>query len=162
MASEASAPSTKPWPYRLAPRDDDLAPLADLWVASWQAVLPEIDFPARRDWFCTYLQEMESCGGSTLCAYDSRAGLAGFVLLDIGKCVLEQLAVSPSLFGSGLGAWLLDEAKSRCPGGLSLDVNADNPRALRFYEKHGFVRQSPGTNPLSGLATWRMIWRPVR
>lgn len=155
----SAAPEGPPL-YRLAPRED-LAPLADLWVASWQAVLPEIDFRARRDWFCSYLQELESRGGSTLCAYDSAAGLAGFILFDVRNAMVEQLAVLPSLFGNGLGARLLGEAKSRCPDGLNLDVNADNPRALRFYEKHGFVRESRGTNPLSGRATWRMVWRPL-
>lgn len=162
MSSEPPKQSAKPGTYRLVSRGDDLAPLVDLWVGSWQATMPQIDFAARRDWFCAHVREVESRGGVTLCAMDWQTGqpdeLLGFILLDIPRAILEQIVVAPSLFGSGVGAFLLDEAKRRCPGGLSLDVNADNPRALRFYEKHGFSRAGSGLNPLSGLPIWRMRW----
>jgi putative acetyltransferase len=144
--------------YRIAPRGDDLAPLADLWVASWQAVMPAIDFAARRDWFCIYLQDIERQGGVTLYAFNAEDTLAGFMLIDPAQFVLEQLCIAPSHFGSGLGAFLLDHAKNLCGTSLSLDVNADNPRALRFYEKHGFRRTGSGINPRSGLPIWHMRW----
>jgi putative acetyltransferase len=135
----------------------DLSALADLWVASWQAAMPGIDFAARRNWFFDYVREIERQGGATICAFRGEH-LLGFILLDQGRGVLEQIAVSPELFGSGIGALLLDEAKRLCPSGFSLEVNADNPRALRFYEKAGFARQEPGVNPASGLKTWLMRW----
>ncbi len=143
--------------YEIAPRKD-VAQLADLWVASWQATLPMIDFAARRDWFCTYVQEIEQHGGVTLCAYDLQGALVGFILIDIPQAILEQIAVTPHLFGSGLGASLLNAAKERCRDGLSLAVNADNPRAIRFYQKHGFVQVSESVNPRSGLPIWHMRW----
>jgi uncharacterized iron-regulated membrane protein len=37
-------------------------------------------------------------------------------------------------------------------------VNIDNPRAVRFYEKAGFETIGEGVNPLSGLATLRLLW----
>ena len=162
MSSEPPAPSAKLRTYRLVPRGGDLAPLADLWVASWQATMLTIDFGGRRDWFCSHVLDVESRAGMTLCAVDGQNGqpdgLLGFILLDVPRGILEQIAVAPSLFGSGVGAFLLDEAKRRCPAGLSLDVNADNRRALRFYEKHGFRRAGSGLNPLSGLPILRMRW----
>ncbi|MGB8276712.1 MAG: GNAT family N-acetyltransferase [Methylovirgula sp.] len=157
MSSEVQK---RPLSYTLSPRKN-LAPLADLWVASWQATLPMIDFAARRDWFCTYVEEIEQRGGATLCAHDPQGCVAGFILLDIPQKILEQIAVAPALFGSGLGASLLNAAKDRCRDGLSLAVNADNPRALRFYEKHGFVRVSESVNPCSGLPIWHMRWPGV-
>ncbi len=68
--------------FRLAQRGDDLEPLADLWVASWQAVLPGIDFVARRIWFCANVRDIEAHGGSTICAFDGEDRLAGFILLE--------------------------------------------------------------------------------
>jgi putative acetyltransferase len=130
-------------------RCGDLSALADLWVASWQAAMPSIDFAARRSWFFDHVREIEAQGGEAICAFRGEH-LLGFILLDQGRGVLEQIAVCPQLFGSGVGALLLDEAKRRCRGGLSLEVNADNPRALRFYEKAGFERQEPGVNPAWG------------
>jgi putative acetyltransferase len=38
-------------------------------------------------------------------------------------------------------------------------VNKDNFRAIRFYEKHGFVQTGEDKNPVSGLAVNRMTWR---
>lgn len=145
-------------PYRLAPRDGDLAPLTDLWVAAWQAIMPAIDFAARRDWFLAYLIGIEQDGGVTLCAYDPQACLSGFILLDGPRKILEQIVVAPALFGGGLGEILLDHAKTLCPAGLDLTVNKDNPRAIRFYEKHGFMRIGEGVNPRSGLPILTMRW----
>lgn len=143
--------------FRLARRGDDVTALADLWIASWKAVMPGIDFAARRSWFLAYLRDIETRGGETICAFDGER-LLGFILLDQERGILEQISVSPELFGSGVGGLLLDEAKRRCPCGLSLEVNADNPRGLRFYEKSGFERREPGVNPRSGLQTWLMRW----
>lgn len=144
--------------YRLAPRGPDLAPVADLWIASWQATLPAIDFSARREWFLAYIAEVEQRGGTLLCACDPQGTLSGFILLDTANAVLEQLAIAPARFGSSLGVLLLEAAKERCRKGLSLSVNIDNPRAVRFYEKHGFRQISQGVNPQSGLAILHMHW----
>jgi putative acetyltransferase len=143
--------------FRLACRGDDLNELADLWVSSWQAVMPGINFVARRSWFLAYLKDLEEQGAVTICAFRGESAL-GFILLDQARGILEQIAVWPELFGSGVALLLLDEAKRRCPSGLTLEVNADNARGLRFYEKAGFERHAPGINPTSGLKTWRMRW----
>jgi putative acetyltransferase len=148
----------------IRPRGGDVAPLADLWVASWLVAMPSIDFIARRDWFFTYVETVEQGGGETHCVYDGAhdgAGrLVGFILIHIGRGVLEQIVVAPERFGDGLGAVLLDYAKALCRSGLSLDVNVDNPRACRFYEKHGFVKAGQGINPRSSLPIWHLRWVP--
>jgi putative acetyltransferase len=143
--------------FRLARRGDDVNALADLWVASWQAAMPGIDFAARRSWFLAYLTDLELKGAKTICAFAGER-LLGFTLLDQARGLVEQIAVWPELFGSGIATLLLDEAKRLCPKGLSLEVNADNPRALRFYEKAAFGGREASVNPASGLKTWRMRW----
>lgn len=162
MQGKPSGPSRDPQTgssFRLTRRGDDLGRLADLWVASWQAAMPDVDFVARRSWFLAYVRDIEAQGGETICAFAAEH-LAGFILLNRSRGVLEQIAVLPELFGTGVGALLLNEAKRLCPAGLSLEVNADNPRALRFYEKADFARQEARANPTSGLKTWRMRWPP--
>lgn len=49
---------------------------------------------------------------------------------------LDALFAAPEYFGGGAGALLMREALAR--GVKSVDVNEQNARARRFYEKHGF------------------------
>ena len=85
--------------------------------------------------------------------------LAGFVMFDRVSGWLDQFAVHPLAFGSGIAHELMEEAKQLSPGYLQLDVNADNERALAFYEREGFRRVGEGTNPNSGARTLTMEWR---
>ena len=137
----------------------DYQPIADLWVASWTAVMPAIDFKSRRDWLLAHLAKLESTGSRTLLARDADQRPIGFVTLDPATGWLDQIAVSPSSFGRGAAHDLLDAAKALAPTGLQLDVNADNPRAVRFYEREGFVTNGTGRNPTSGLPTRLMRWQ---
>lgn len=50
---------------------------------------------------------------------------------------LEMLFTAPEFFGSGLGGRLMETAVSEY-GVRSVEVNEQNARARRFYEKHGF------------------------
>ena len=62
--------------------------------------------------------------------------LIGFVTID-AKGYLDQLVVSPDHWGSSLANALVDEAKRLSPDGVTLLVNNDNARAIRFYERNG-------------------------
>lgn len=64
-----------------------------------------------------------------------RAGrAAGF--MGVTSSHLDALFAAPEYFGGGAGAMLMREALAR--GVRSVDVNEQNARARRFYEKHGF------------------------
>jgi GNAT superfamily N-acetyltransferase len=52
---------------------------------------------------------------------------------------VDHLYVEPSRTGEGIGARLLDHAKSEQPGGLDLWAFRSNTGARRFYERHGFT-----------------------
>jgi putative acetyltransferase len=145
--------------YRLAALDNaGLADLADLWVAAWSRAMPAIDFEARRAWFVDHLAAMRAQGVAVSCAFDDEGALAGFITLDRASGHIDQLAVVPCHWGKGAASDLLADAMRHAPGMLKLDVNQDNPRAMRFYEKHGFRRRAAGVNPSSGLKTWRYEW----
>ncbi len=85
--------------------------------------------------------------------------LIGFVTIDF-KGYLDQLVVSPTHWGSELGNALLDEAKRLSPDRITLLVNTDNARAIRFYERNGFAQAGGDVNPTSGLPVLRMEWKP--
>jgi putative acetyltransferase len=138
----------------------DVPALAALWVRSWQETMPAIDFDARRDWIVGFLAGPEAAGRVTVVALRDGA-LVGFVTTEPAQGYLHQLVVAPKAKGQGAATALLAAAKRDAPDSLALDVNQDNARAVRFYEREGFVRESAGVNAASGLATWRMAWRPA-
>jgi len=135
--------------------------MLELWLASWRATYAEIDFSARGDWFLQHLAELEAHGAKALCA---RAGsppaLEGFVIIDPSSGWLDQLCVHPDRFGFGVAQALLAAARRVSPSAIRLDVNADNLRALRFYERQGFRRVGPGAPSRSGRATLILEWLP--
>ncbi|MFO1102210.1 MAG: GNAT family N-acetyltransferase [Methylocystis sp.] len=142
--------------------EDDWPSILDVWVASWRATYPEIDFDARRDWLMRHVRELEAVGGVTLCLFDAGSTLAGFVVINPADGWLDQICVAPDRFGAGFGASLLTAARNVSPSVIRLDVNADNLRAIRFYERDGFSRVGRGANTLSGRETIMMEWRPPR
>jgi putative acetyltransferase len=145
--------------FKLTPRKpEDLERVTDLWVVSWRTAMPQIDFEARRPWFGKHLLATEGGGGQTVCAFADNDHLAGFILVVAHQAHLEQIVVHPHYFGHGLAAQLLDHAKVLSPSGLKLDVNADNARALRFYQREGFSQIAAGRNPNSGLPIFKLHW----
>ncbi|MEQ1863414.1 MAG: GNAT family N-acetyltransferase [Micropepsaceae bacterium] len=147
--------------YRLHDFDHAHLPeLADLWIAAWNRAMPSIDFETRRVWLVDRLVALHDGGVAVICVFDSTNGdMAGFITLDAKTGHIDQLAVAPNHWGSSAAAQLMAEAKTRASGRLTLDVNQDNHRAIRFYEKQGFRRAAAGTNPASGLDTWTYTWQ---
>ena len=133
-----------------------MAELTDLWVASWAEAMPSIDFEARRGWFVDHLSALRDQGTLVWCAFDASTGaMAGVVTLDVATGLIDQLAVAPRMWGLGPARALLDVVRRAAKVPLVLDVNADNARAIRFYEREGFRRTGEGVNPNSGLKTFR-------
>lgn len=139
-------------PYR--PADEDAA--IALWLATWQKAYPDIDFAARVGWWRERWRRELVPHASILVAEQSGA-LLGFVTIDPAG-YLDQLVVAPDHWGSALATTLLDRAKQLSPGGITLLVNADNARAIRFYRRHGFAHAGEDVNPTSGRPVLKMIW----
>jgi putative acetyltransferase len=133
--------------------------LLDIWVEAWTRAMPEIDFEARRPWKAERLHSMMAEGAAlTLALRDDR--IIGGALVNIETRCLDQLVVAPAEWGDGVGSALVDHAKALCPAGLTLAVNKANPRAIRFYEREGFVKTGEGVNPNSGLPILVYQWTP--
>ena len=87
--------------------------------------------------------------------------MVGFVTVDPNTGYLDQIVVAPEAWGSDVAdsADGGSAAASRRRG-LDLKVNADNARAIRFYEKQGFVDAGETVNEISGAPVRLMRWRP--
>jgi putative acetyltransferase len=142
-------------PYTAA--DEEAA--IDLWRRTWQWHYPGIDFAARLPWWrARWRNELVPVG--TITVAERAGGLVGFVTVDPKTRYLDQIVVAPEAWGSDVAGALIAEAKRLSPGGLDLAVNADNTRAIRFYEKQGFATTGEDFNPLSGAPVRKMSWRP--
>ncbi|WP_336778562.1 GNAT family N-acetyltransferase [Pantoea sp. USHLN256] len=76
---------------------------------------------------------------------DEQHTIVGF--LGVAENRLEMLFVAPQAFGQGVGTQLLRYATQHL-GVNELDVNEQNPQALGFYQRQGFVIM--GRSPLDG------------
>jgi putative acetyltransferase len=142
-------------PYQAADEDSAI----ELWRRTWQIAYPRLDFTARVDWWrARWRNELVATASIVVAELSGR--LVGFVTVDPTTGYLDQIVVAPEAWGSALAGALLAEAKRLSPTGLDLAVNADNARAIRFYEKQGFVVTGGDVNPRSGAPINKMAWRP--
>jgi len=141
-------------PYQ--PSDED-ATIA-LWQRTWQLAYPAIDFAQRVGWWRERWRN-ELVPKAEIIVAEQAGEIAGFVTID-ATGYLDQLVVAPDQWGSRLSDTLVDEAKRRSPDHVTLKVNADNARAIRFYERNGFVHAGEDVNPSSGRPVLKMQWKP--
>lgn len=120
----------------------DREALLDIWLRSVRAThtfLAESDIesllPAVRDYLSSPDSELWA-----LCS--DRATPIGF--MGLAENNVEALFVAPEYARRGGGRLLLEHAR-RLKGPLRVDVNEQNPEAVRFYEANGFhvVGRSP-------------------
>jgi putative acetyltransferase len=140
-------------PYRA---EDENAAIA-LWLETWRLAYPAIDFDARVQWWRERWRS-ELVPKADIIVAEQAGALIGFVTIDASG-YLDQLVVAPGHWGSKLATMLVDEAKRRSPASITLLVNADNNRAIRFYERSGFARTGEDVNA-SGRPVLKMEWKP--
>lgn len=136
--------------------DDEDASIA-LWLETWKLAYPSIDFDKRVDWWRARWRD-ELVPVAQIVVAEKDGAMAGFVTID-GTSYLDQLVVGPAHWGSETARLLMDEAKRISPDGVTLKVNADNARAIRFYQRNGFAKTADEVNS-SGRAVDVMAWRP--
>jgi putative acetyltransferase len=140
-------------PYR---SDDEDAAIA-LWQQTWQQAYPAIDFAARVTWWRARWRG-ELVPNAAIMVAEQANALVGFVTVD-GSGYLDQLVVTPQHWGTALADMLVNEAKRLSPDRITLLVNTDNARAIRFYERNGFAQAGEDVNPTSGRPVLRMEWK---
>jgi putative acetyltransferase len=147
-------PSLTLRPYRTEDEDAAIA----LWLETWQQAYPSIDFAARVPWWRERWRS-ELVPNAAIVVAEEAGALVGFVTID-GEAYLDQLVVAPDRWGTKLADALVDEAKRLSPDSITLLVNDDNARAIRFYERNGFVHAGTDVNPTSGRPVLKMAWKP--
>jgi putative acetyltransferase len=145
--------------FNLRPyRDTDEDAVIELWFRTWQQAYPSIDFSARLDgWRIRWRNELAPA--ARIIVAEQGIKVVGFVTID-QTGYLDQLVVDPDSWGSDLGNALMTEAKAISPDGITLLVNTDNARAIRFYERNGFHHTHDDVNPVSGRTIYGMAWKP--
>jgi len=75
---------------------------------------------------------------------------------------IKQLYLAPTWVGRGIGAQLLEIARSALPPPIRLYTFQGNERARRFYEHHGFtaIRFSDGASNEEKCPDVLYEWRP--
>jgi len=141
-------------PYQASDEDAAIA----LWQHTWQRAYPAIDFAERVPWWRARWRN-ELVPNAAIVVAERAGEMTGFVTID-GKGYLDQLVVAPEHWGSPLATMLVKEAKRLSPDRVTLLVNADNARAIRFYARNGFVHAGEDVNPTSGRPVLRMVWQP--
>jgi putative acetyltransferase len=145
-------------PYHLRPyRSEDEEAAICLWQRTWQQAYPSIDFAARVSWWRTRWRD-ELVPRAAIIIAEQNGAPVGFVTIDASG-YLDQLVVAPDHWGSEIAGRLVDEAKRLSAGGITLLVNHDNSRAIRFYERNGFSRAGEDVNPTSGRPVLKMEWK---
>ncbi|HEX4297332.1 MAG TPA: ribosomal protein S18-alanine N-acetyltransferase [Devosia sp.] len=141
------------------PRDADA--VAKLHAQSFYRGWPREDIAA-------YIMDSDT---PTLVACDSKRRVAGFAMLRLlGDDVeLMTIAVEPKFRGKGVGAALLkacfEDLLMTPSKRMILEVAADNPAAIRLYQKLGFAKLSerqgyyarPDGKPATALVMARQL-----
>ena len=153
LGPRALAVSLRPYDAK-----DEEAAIA-LWLRSWQATYPELDFASRLSWWRERWRN-ELTKSADIVVAETGGELIGFVTVDPQACYLDQIVVAPEHWASGIGSALIAVAKQLSPSALELHVNTDNARAIRLYQKLGFAITGDGLNPISGKPVHRMRWTP--
>lgn len=126
--------------------DSEYEEVIDVWEASVRAThhfLTEEDIQYFRPLILNeYLKAVE-----LKCIRDSENRILAFS--GVAEDKLEMLFVHPIYFGKGIGKALLEFAIAE-QNVSKVDVNEDNPQAVGFYEKCGFVTTSRSELDSSG------------
>jgi chorismate mutase/GNAT superfamily N-acetyltransferase len=138
---------------------DDAEALATLYVDARAAAYPSMPHPARpEDAVRRWVRSRVDADGVEVWLAERDGAVVALLLLE-GDW-LHSLYVDPATTGQGIGATMLDLAKSLRPGGLGLWVFETNTRARRFYAAHGFaeVRRTDGSDNEENEPDVEMAW----
>lgn len=116
------------------PGPTELPRLVEVWEA---AVRATHDFLEEADIVRFRATLPEALGRMRLaCVRGEDGRVLGFVATGDGN--IDMLFVDPAVHGAGIGRALVEHA-ARAEGATTVDVNEQNPRALGFYLRLGFV-----------------------
>lgn len=131
----------------------DVDRVMDLWL---DTNLKTHDFVPAEYWRSNFEPVKEMLPQVEVYVYESAGEIQGFVGLT-GEYI-EGIFVSGEMQSQGIGKRLLDHMKA-IKDTLYLSVYQKNTRAIRFYQREGFVIQHEGWDESTGEKEYEMIWQ---
>ena len=145
-------------------KSQDLNKVVQLWYKTWHSSFPDIQHPQPYHLWEKRFRDELICRGEVWVA-GVKCQVAGFIVIfradssnNTGE--LNQIFVDPTFQNQGIGAALINKAKTICPHGLRLTTLQSNTKACSFYIKHDFVAGNTSTNKINGQPNIEYIWRP--
>ena len=114
------------------------------------------DFVPAAYWRSNFEPVKEMLPQAEVYVYENAGEIQGFVGLS-GEYI-EGIFVSGEMQSQGIGKRLLDHMKA-IKDTLHLSVYQKNTRAIRFYQREGFVIQREGLDESAGEKEYTMLWR---
>lgn len=131
----------------------DVDRVMDLWL---DTNLKAHDFIPAVYWRSNFGPVKEMLPRAEVYVYEDAGGIQGFVGLS-GEYI-EGIFVADETQSQGIGKRLLDHMKA-IKDTLRLNVYQKNTRAIRFYQREGFVIQHESSDESTGEKEYTMLWR---
>lgn len=132
----------------------DINKVAEIWL---DTNLKAHDFIPPEYWKGNFTAVKQMISQAEVYVYvnEDRNAIQGFIGMD--QEYIAGIFVSGDVQGRGIGKQLLDCAKEK-KRKLTLNVYAQNQRAVRFYQREGFCITEEGTDGNTGAKEYLMIW----
>jgi len=139
-------------------RTDEYDEVARVWMNSWVSTgLEEASNFLLAKLRARIPLEVEK--GWSLFVADDDGALAAMLALHLPNFYLDQLFVAPEYQGQSLGRRLLAFTRRQLPGEISLRCVRENEKALRWYEREGFVFEKEEVEPMTGFVMKYYRWK---
>lgn len=123
---------------------DELEKVIQLWRATCAVTYTFLSSAHTEDEDRNYFTN-HIAANNTIWVAESEKQLMGF--LAIKESYVDRLYIHPVHQRKGVGAALINHAKSLSPAGVELHTHVKNVNACAFYEKNGFIAAKYGISP---------------
>ena len=131
----------------------------DMWIATWQAAYPDIDFAARRGWTEDRFAELAQTGSQSFVA-EAGGKIVGLVMVNPATGYLDQFAVATR--DAGPRHRRTDCWRRRAPDPAPRIARQQGQCAGdRVLQEAGFAVTGESTNPRSGAPIYLMRWEKL-
>lgn len=133
-------------------QEKDVEKTADIWL---DTNLKAHNFIPSEYWIGNFSAVKEMFRQAEIYVYEEKNSLLGFVGMD--GTYIAGIFVSNKAQSKGIGKQLLDYVKG-FKEKLTLSVYQKNARAVKFYQREGFMIQSECIDENTGEAEYNMEW----
>ena len=134
-------------------QNDDLEKVLSIWLQTNEEAH---SFVSKTYWEGHLEMVRDALPKAELYVYEDGSDLLGFI--GLSETYVEGLFVKKEAQSRGIGKLLLEYVKKRKER-LRLHVYSQNQRAMRFYEREGFLPNMKSFDKETGIWEVEMIWK---